>query len=79
MVRGFRVRRSSEPTPGSASGRAWNHTETFEVPHLRQNDGRILRRAVPSWWDGSGYALVDWGVGRTLVKQQAVLNLAGAA
>ena len=32
-----------------------------------------------SWWNRTGHAIVDWGVGRTLVKQQAVLNLAGAA
>src|SRR5438876_10234919 len=32
MVRRLRVRQASQPTLRSASGRARNHTETFEVP-----------------------------------------------
>ena len=32
-------------------------------PHLRQNHGRVLWCAVPSWRNRSRHAVVDWSMG----------------
>ncbi len=64
MVRGFGVRRPSEPAFGKSDRRTRNHTETLEVLLLRQSNGCVLRCAVPSWRDGSGDAFANWSVGR---------------
>src|SRR5437016_1971279 len=53
----------SELTPRKTYGRTRSRTETLEVPHLRQGDGRILRRTIPCRRDRSGHAPVDWSVG----------------